>query len=240
MVPHPAPPAAVAAEVAAVLAEVLGGEFAGHVGGAGPGARAVRDDPGAVPLRRGFLQKGHELLGEEEVREVVDLHLDVVSVLGGLVVDGHYPRVAAQDVDALVAARLLQLRDGALHADERAEVAVDVLNLRVELGARLFYGLEGLDGALGRAVEADDPGAPLRERHRRATPGARSRPGDDVGFFPEIGREREAELVPPPRHLLRRLVVPDEGLSVYASHRESPLQRSYVQQRVLNVRGQEL
>ena len=87
-------------------------------------------------------------------------------------------------------------------------------------------GLEGFDGALGRAVEADDPRAPLRERHRRGSPGARGGAGDDVGFSPEIGRQREAELVPPPRRLLRRLAVPDEGLSVDASHRERPRQRS--------------
>jgi hypothetical protein len=67
---------AIAAEVAAVLAEVLGLQ---RGGGEFPRNTGVVDHAG-VALRFGcFVQEGEELLCEEEVGEVVRLHLRIVA-----------------------------------------------------------------------------------------------------------------------------------------------------------------
>ena len=67
--------AAVAAEVAAVLAKVLSAHLTAEIEEVEPGRGAVHDDARSVPLFGSLLEEGHEFLREEEVGELVDLHL---------------------------------------------------------------------------------------------------------------------------------------------------------------------
>ena len=67
---------AVAAQVATVFAEILGLERRGR---GRTEAAGVVDDARLALAVRGHGEEGEELLGEEEVGEVVGLHLGVVS-----------------------------------------------------------------------------------------------------------------------------------------------------------------
>mmetsp|Transcript_38107 Transcript_38107/g.107656 ORF Transcript_38107/g.107656 Transcript_38107/m.107656 type:complete len:262 (-) Transcript_38107:375-1160(-) len=62
-------------------------------------ARVLHHSCFAVLLGR-LLQKRPQFFGEQEVREMVCLHLNIIAILGGLVWQGHHTSVAAQHVDA--------------------------------------------------------------------------------------------------------------------------------------------
>mmetsp|Transcript_29825 Transcript_29825/g.96220 ORF Transcript_29825/g.96220 Transcript_29825/m.96220 type:complete len:230 (+) Transcript_29825:805-1494(+) len=185
---------AVAAEVAAVLAEVLAVELAG---GQVSSAGRVVDDPRLASNLGSLLQQRVELLRQQEVGEVVRLHLDVVAVDGGLVHEGHDAGVVAQNVERV--RQSLYLRHRGLDRPKVHEVTVDV-----DPAGDL---LDGLLRPLARPVQHQHLG-PLRSACLRGDePCARRTPRDrhDLALQP---RQRRLELTEPHRRQRLRRVVP--------------------------------
>ena len=100
-----------------------------------PGEGRVLDDPGVATRRS--LQQRHQPLREEEVREVVDLHLDVEAVLRGNVRAREHAGVVREDVDTF-RARIRHPFGRHAHRREVREVAGDGKDLRAPIGRRPF------------------------------------------------------------------------------------------------------
>ena len=89
----PACPELITTQVATILAITLC--IAGRLWRLA-GCTAVADEAGAARLRSSRLKGWQEDGGEEEVREVVGLHLHVVAVARGLVWQCHHPCSSSQ------------------------------------------------------------------------------------------------------------------------------------------------
>mmetsp|Transcript_1611 Transcript_1611/g.3644 ORF Transcript_1611/g.3644 Transcript_1611/m.3644 type:complete len:272 (+) Transcript_1611:440-1255(+) len=154
-------------------------------------ARVVHDARLAGALG-GLFEEREQLPGEQEVREVVRLHLDVVAILGALVVHGHNAGVVAQHIETLRAGRD---DSGGGRADRLKvhQIAVDRRQLRAR--HQVLNRLEGGVGALRLAVQHQHMGALLSARARRrvARPRRGARDGDDLPG--EVRESREDVVV---------------------------------------------
>mmetsp|Transcript_4820 Transcript_4820/g.14914 ORF Transcript_4820/g.14914 Transcript_4820/m.14914 type:complete len:465 (+) Transcript_4820:52-1446(+) len=147
------------------------------------GAGRLRHDA-RLPARAvcRLLERGHALAREQEVREVVCLHLHVVAVGGGLLVARHHAGVEEEDVQPGGARARDKVGGGRADGGKRLQVAVDRLNGRrwLRLGA---HRLVRRRRARARAVEHEDARrAALGGDERDLLADARRRAGDGNGY----------------------------------------------------------
>mmetsp|Transcript_4188 Transcript_4188/g.5241 ORF Transcript_4188/g.5241 Transcript_4188/m.5241 type:complete len:260 (+) Transcript_4188:393-1172(+) len=164
---------AVAAQVATIPLQILGIQLVVH----------VLHDPcstGMVHHTRlamrggGLLQEGHAKAGQQEVREMIGLHLNVTAIFRGNVPKSHNASVVAQDIQAAVLQLAVQLGPGAADALETRQVAGHLHGVRGTVlpgnGADVPKGFVRTDGV---AVQQDQLGALARTDLRKDLPGAR-------------------------------------------------------------------
>mmetsp|Transcript_144609 Transcript_144609/g.463354 ORF Transcript_144609/g.463354 Transcript_144609/m.463354 type:complete len:279 (+) Transcript_144609:309-1145(+) len=113
------------AKVPTVFAEVLGVQRIAHFGFVHlAGSTGMVHDPCLAASICRLLQELHAEACEQEVGEVVGLHLNVAAVLGGDVPKAHDAGVVAQNVEAAARQLTLQLQAGLPHALEAHQIAV--------------------------------------------------------------------------------------------------------------------
>ena len=194
------PREAVPAEIAAILPQIPGNQLLPRFAA---GAGTVVDDARLAAQFGGPLEQRPDLVGQQEMRQVVRLHLHVEAVDGGLVGHAHDAGIVAQDVASRTGEFIPQPLAGLADAVEARQVARD----QSRVGAGFAQQAQRTVGAFRGTVEHDDPRTEFSAGSRQHQSGAGSAPGDQdrlAGHF----RERTDERVV---MLRRRCPVPSHG-----------------------------
>jgi len=98
-----------------ILAQVLGLERATIAGAAG-----VVHDSGFAMFSGSDLEIGQQFLDEQEMREVIGVHLDIEAVFGGFVREGHDASIAGEHIECSTGPEVAF--EGCLHGADTGEV----------------------------------------------------------------------------------------------------------------------
>mmetsp|Transcript_96539 Transcript_96539/g.275398 ORF Transcript_96539/g.275398 Transcript_96539/m.275398 type:complete len:218 (+) Transcript_96539:715-1368(+) len=145
------PPAAVAAEVAPVLLQVFGCQRKER---RIPGPGGMIHNPRLALLVGRRLKQVPKQRRQQELRQVVGLHLYIEPVRGGRVQKSHDASVETEDVE--LADGLADGGRGFPNAREAAQVTVDMDHVRRHVGHGLQFLQRGV-GTRRRAVQQNDP-----------------------------------------------------------------------------------
>ena len=99
----------------------------------------------------GLFQKRHELFGKQKMRNVVGLHLNIISILGGLVFERHNTSIVTEDVDGFVL--FLNRRGGT--RDGLQILKITIYRHNVGFCFLLLESFFSLLGTFRRAVQED-------------------------------------------------------------------------------------